>query len=339
MTGCVERETLVDARGLRPRLYQQVHHRGARQVEHALVRRLAPTLRHPFQRLGRERQINRFFGLLHGDRQTVLAVVDEHVLPLQADDVAHAQPAEAGEQISPFHGLVFHRGGDQCPHLLDGHVRPLALRQPYFVRVVELGEGVALDKLRTHGGVQRPVQHPVVGMQREVGHTPSLGAVFRQQVVDVLLTERLVDLVKRHTLPGEILQYADGHLDLLPVLLAALLLVLPVGPHPVQQENLLAGLDARLAVGQFDDAFRLDGVGGVHRRRVLMSGVIVDFRDDVHLQVLVCPLAVAVDVQIQAPAAVAQRLHPKAYRLFDFRRLLDSCHRYKCFLVGCLPQN
>ena len=49
--------------------------------------------------------------------------------------------------------------------------------------------------------------------------------------------------------------------------------------------------------------------------------------DNIHLEVFICPLSVAVYIQIQALAAIAQRLHPKTNWLFDFCMILNSCHR------------
>ena len=57
------------------------------------------------------------------------------------------------------------------------------------------------------------------------------------------------------------------------------------------------------------------------------AGVAIRFRDNIHLEVFICPLSVAVYIQIQALAAIAQRLHPKTNRLFDFCMILNSCHR------------
>ena len=67
-----------------------------------VIRRLVLTLRHPLQRLVGEWQVNRFFGLLHSHRQTVLAVIDKDILPFQADNIADTQSAEAGKQIGVF---------------------------------------------------------------------------------------------------------------------------------------------------------------------------------------------------------------------------------------------
>ena len=115
--------------------------------------------------------------------------------------------------------------------------------------------------------------------------------------------------------------------------LSPLFLILLVGLHPVQQKDfLLFVLDARLSVGHLDDAFRLDGIGRIHGRLVPLAGIVIGFRDEIHLQILIGPLAVAIYVQIQALAPVAQVLHPKADRLLHFFRLSYSCHRKSLFV-------
>ena len=125
----MEREPLVDTCRFRPRFEKRVYHRWTRQIEYMVFCRLVSSFRHLLQGFGGKRQINRFFGLLHGYSQTVLSSINKHVFPLQADNIAYPQSAEAGEQISLFYGLVFHRSSNQCPNLFYGHIRPLTLRQ------------------------------------------------------------------------------------------------------------------------------------------------------------------------------------------------------------------
>ena len=129
-----------------------------------IFRCLLTTFRHPFQRFGRKRQINRLFGLLHGYRQTVLSSIDEDIFPLQTDDIAYPQSAEAGEQISLFYGLVFHRSSNQCPHLFNGHIRPFTLRQTDFIRIVDLRKRIDFYNFRSHGCVQGSVQNAIIGV-------------------------------------------------------------------------------------------------------------------------------------------------------------------------------
>ena len=107
----VKRKLFGNSGGLGPRLDECIN--GRRQIEHAVVPRLIPAFRHPFQRLVGQWKINRFFGFLHGHSQTVLTVVEEHVFPFQFLHVADAQPAEAGKQVGTLHPLVIHRGGNQ----------------------------------------------------------------------------------------------------------------------------------------------------------------------------------------------------------------------------------
>lgn len=157
--------------------------------------------------------------------------------------------------------------------------------------------------------------------------------VFHHQIVDIALAERLVYLVKRNLFPRIVLDDADGHLDLVLVFLSPLFLILLVGLHPVQQKDfLLFVLNAGLTIGHFDNAFRLDGIGGIHCRFIPPAGIVIGFRDEIHLQIFIGPFAVTVYVQIQALAPVAQVLHPKADRLLHFFRLSYSCHRKSLFV-------
>ena len=116
-------------------------------------------------------------------------------------------------------------------------------------------------------------------------------------------------------------------LDLTDAFLVAFLLVLQIGLHPVQQINLICMVhDTGFAAGQFDNAFRLDGIRSGHCYFILPTGIVVRSRDKIQLQVLICPLAIAVYIQIQTFAAIGQILHPKTDGLFYFFRLLYSWH-------------
>ena len=84
--------------------------------------------------------------------------------------------------------------------------------------------------------------------------------------------------------------------------------------------------DTGFAAGQFDNAFRLDGIRSGHCYFILPTGIVVRSRDKIQLQVLICPLAIAVYIQIQTFAAIGQILHPKTDGLFYFFRLLYSWH-------------
>ena len=85
-------------------------------------------------------------------------------LSTSTDDIAYPQSAEAGEQISLFYGFVFHRSSNQCPHLFNGHIRPLALRQTDFIRIVDLRKRIDFYNFRSHGCIQSSVQNAVIGV-------------------------------------------------------------------------------------------------------------------------------------------------------------------------------
>lgn len=118
----MECKTLVYSRRFCPWFDKNIDHCRGRQVEHIVIRSFVPTCRHPLQRFRGKREINRFFGFLHGNRQTVLSTVNEYIFPLQLDYITDSQTAETREQIGTFHGFIFHRGCDQCTHLFNGHV-------------------------------------------------------------------------------------------------------------------------------------------------------------------------------------------------------------------------
>lgn len=106
-------KSLVDSRSFRLRLDKQIHHRRTRQIEYMVFCCFISSFRHPLQRFGRKWQINRFFVSLHRHCQVVLSPIDEYVFPLQSDNIAHAQSAKAGKQISRLHSLIIHRGSNQ----------------------------------------------------------------------------------------------------------------------------------------------------------------------------------------------------------------------------------
>ena len=235
MAGCVKRKPLVDSRLFRPRLEQNVDMRRRGQVEHRILCRLLAPFGHPPQRFGRERQINRFFGLLHHNLQPILPVIRIDVSPFQAYYIAYPQSAEAGEQISLFYRLVLHRSSDQCPKFLDSHILPLAFGTVYLIRVTDFRKGIQFDYVGTDSGVQRSVQHPIIVLCREFRDGLSLRTVFRQKIVDISLTKGFVHLLHSYPFPCIVFQYLDSDLNLVSVLFAAFLLVLHVGIHPIQQ--------------------------------------------------------------------------------------------------------
>ena len=151
--------------------------------------------------------------------------------------------------------------------------------------------------------------------------------IFRQQMSDVAPAKVPVYLIQRDHFSGIVFQYAHGNLDLAAVFLARTLLSFHISLHPVQQKSLiLTEHNPGLITGQFDNALRLDGIGGIHRRLVLSAGIIIRFRDNIHLEVFIRPLTVAVYIQIQTLTSVTQRFHPKTDWFFDFCMILNSCH-------------
>lgn len=85
VAGGMKGESLGNSGGFGPWFDKLVDTR--RQIEHMVVCCLVPTFRHPLQRFIGERKVNRFFRLLHGYCQAVLAVVNKHIFPLQSDNV------------------------------------------------------------------------------------------------------------------------------------------------------------------------------------------------------------------------------------------------------------
>ena len=260
-----------------------------------------------------------------------MSSIYENIFPLQPDNVAYPQSAEAGEQISLFYGFILHRSSNQCPNLLNGHIRPFTLRQTYLIRVINLRKGIHLYNLCSHGSVQSSVQYAIVGMKRKVRHPLPFGAILCQQVVDIRLAERLVDLVQCHAFSGKIFQNTNRYPDLVSVLFTSFRLILLVGFHPIQKKDLFPAFDSGFSVGHLDNALRLDGIGGSHCRFVLPTGIIIGFGNKVHLQILIRPFAIPVYIQIQAFISVCQFFHPQTDRFFDFCRLLYSWHTPSSF--------
>ena len=90
----------------------------------------------------------------------------------------------------------------------------------------------------------------------------------------------------------------NGH-DLTYTFLVPFFLIFLIGFHPVQQIDLIHVIHyAGFSAGQFNDAFRLDGISGSHRNFILSTGITIRFRDKIHLQVFVCPFAITINVQI-----------------------------------------
>jgi len=168
-------------------------------------------------------------------------------------------------------------------------------------------------------------------MERKVRYTLALWPIFRQQIVNILLTERLVDLIHRYPFSGIIFQNADSNLDLVTIFLSPFCLVFFVGFHPVQKKNLFTGFDTRFAVGKLNDPFRFDGIGCGHSRLVPHTGIVIRFGDKIHLQILIRPFTVPIDIQIQTFVSIGQLFHPKTDRFFDFCGLLYSWHSSSSF--------
>ena len=123
--------------------------------------------------------------------------------------------------------------------------------------------------------------------------------IFRQQISDVAPAEVPVNLIQCDHFSGIVFQDAHGNLDLVAVFLARTLLGFHVNLHPVQQISLvLTEYDSCLIAGQFDNTFRLDGIGGIHCRLILPTGIIIRLRDNIHLEVFIRPLSIAVYIQI-----------------------------------------
>ena len=163
-------------------------------------------------------------------------------------------------------------------------------------------------------------------MQCVIRHSFASGTVFGLKVVKIILAECLVYLIHQHTFSRIILQDAYSDVNLITVLFATLGLVLLVGVHPVKQVNSLFGFYTGLAVGQLDNTFGLDGIGGIHSRLILPTGIVIRFRNEIQLKIFVCSFSETVYIKIQTLASICQLLCPKADRLFYFCRLLYSWH-------------
>ena len=265
-------------------------------------------------------------------------MVEKHIFPFQFLHVADAQSAEAGEQVGALHPLVIHRGGNQRPHLLNRHITAHAFRHLGLFRFLHFVERISQQPFGTDSGVQCAVEDLVIGIACRSCYRFPLGAIGCQHVVDVALTKIKVNPVQREPFSCVVLQDMGYSHDLAYAFLVPFFLILLIGFHPVQQIDLIHVIRyAGFSAGQFDDAFRLDGIGGSHRDFILPTGIAVRFRNEIHLQVFVCPLAVTVNVQIQTLTAIGQILRPETYGFLYFFRLLYSWHNCilftRCFLM------
>ena len=150
------------------------------------------------------------------------------------------------------------------------------------------------------------------------------------------MAECFVDLIHCHSFSCIIFQDTNSNRNLIPVFFSSLCLILFIRVHPIKQEYLFPIFDTSFPIGQFDDTFRLDCIGCIHRSLIPFPGIIVRFWDDIHFKILVCPFPIAVYIQIQTLTSVTQWLHPKTDWFFDFRRLLYSWHKqflYSLFLL------
>ena len=95
-------------------------------------------LRQPFQRFVRNRQVKRFFGLLHRDFDADTPAASLQVAPLQFANVAYAQPAQTAEQKSPLDDLMPAFGIYQRLQLVDCQVLTSARFLPHFTCEIEL---------------------------------------------------------------------------------------------------------------------------------------------------------------------------------------------------------
>ena len=256
-----------------------------------------------------------------------MAVIDKDILPFQADNIADTQSAEAGKQIGVFNPPILYRSGNQRPYLFDGHIGPHALRHFGLLRFFHFIKRISQQPFSPDGSVQGTVEYLIIGIACRCCYRLSFRAEGCQHVVDIALAKSEVNPIQQKPFPCIFFQDMGNGLDLTDAFLVAFLLVLQIGLHPVQQINLICMVhDTGFAAGQFDNAFRLDGIRSGHCYFILPTGIVVRSRDKIQLQVLICPLAIAVYIQIQTFAAIGQILHPKTDGLFYFFRLLYSWH-------------
>ena len=157
----------------RPVLQRVIHRSFVRQRKDKIaVVRLA-ALRQPFQRLVRNRQVKRFFGLLHRDFDANTPSAPLQVTPLQLANIADAQPAQRAEKKSPLDDLVPTFGIYQRLQLIDCQIFAAARLLSNFTCEIELFGGIDGNNTLLIGAIDCCAERPVIGDNRIVTQSAS----------------------------------------------------------------------------------------------------------------------------------------------------------------------
>lgn len=138
MTGDVKRDVFGYSGDFLPVLQRVIHRSLVRQRKDKIAVSCFAAFRQPFQRFVGNRQVKRFFGLLHRDFDTDTPAAPLQVAPLQFANVADAQPAQATEQKSPLDDLVPAFGIYQRLQFVDCQILAAARFLSYFTCEIEL---------------------------------------------------------------------------------------------------------------------------------------------------------------------------------------------------------
>ena len=138
MTSDMKRDVFGYSGDFRPVLQRVVHRSLVRQRKDKIVVVRFAALRQPFQRLVRNRQVKRFFGLLHRNFDADTPAVPLQVAPPQFANVAYTQPAQTTEQKSPLDDLVPTFGIYQRLQLDDCQILAAARLLSNFTCEIEL---------------------------------------------------------------------------------------------------------------------------------------------------------------------------------------------------------
>ncbi len=239
MPACVVGQVFADSRRLRPFPEVLVHIAEIdKGVEHMAVRICVLPVRHPFQRLLRDRDVDRRVGLLHYNRDKGLPVRGGDVAPFQLFHVADAQPRKTGEHICLLYKGVGTRSLGHLLYLLYCQVFAPALRLLDLLGCLKLIPGIFCNQAPAHGLVEHRAECLAicVGCPRAYGFAYPPMRIGVAEPVNHVETELPVN-VRQPCLRSEHVQRPPYVAYAAEVSRPALLVVVAAGLQPVRKEH------------------------------------------------------------------------------------------------------
>ena len=166
MSGDVKRDVFGYSGDFRPMLQRIVHRPLVRQRKDKIAIACFAALRQPLQRLVRNRQVKRFFGLLHRDFDANTPSAPLQVTPLQLANIADAQATQAAEKKSPLDDFVPTLGIYQRLQLVDRQILAAARLLPHLACEIELFGRIDGDNPLLVSAIDSRSERSVVGDDR-----------------------------------------------------------------------------------------------------------------------------------------------------------------------------